>query len=125
VHRSAVSFAQEEPVYSLGSFVKIDHDLGKQLEMFVSSLQKEGVHVIIFLPPYHPETYKRLVSAERYKIILEAQSYFIRLAKEKRIILVGSYNSIDYGCDENDFYDGMHAKESCIRRIFNGLTGEV
>src|SRR5262245_18262223 len=50
------------------------------LEAFIRQLQQEGIALTVYLPPYHPETYRRLVSSEPYKIIVDLQRTLEQLA---------------------------------------------
>jgi len=118
VRQLALTYATGNNAYSLGQFFELDRDFEQQLEAFVTLLQADGVEVVFHLPPYHPETYRLLMTFDQYKIIVEAQDYFTMLAASKQIKIIGSYNPDDVSCDESDFDDGMHPKESCSIKIF-------
>lgn len=121
VREKAVKYAQEIPVYSLGAFKKLDEQLKEMLEKFIDLLNREGIEVILFLAPYHPVTYEILMNQEGYRGILrEAEAYFRDLAKRKGLKVIGSYDPRGLGGLE-DFYDGMHPKENCIKNILQQL----
>ena len=41
-------------------------------------------------------------------IFLEIEKWFRQFSKEHNIEIIGSYDPVQIGCDENEFYDGMH-----------------
>ena len=53
-------------------------------------------------------------------IFLEIEKRFRQFSKEHNIEIIGSYDPVQIGCDENEFYDGMHPKSSCMTAVFNG-----
>jgi len=115
---SAVQYAKKDPVYSLGNFTRLDPNLTEKFDKFIDLLNKDKVKVVFFLPPYHPAAYNILAKSDKYKIIKEAQKYFEKYAKDKKIKLIGSYNPNDCYLGELDFYDGMHIKRESINRLF-------
>ncbi len=121
VNQSARQYVNAASVYSLNQFTRLDPQFEQWLEAFIVRMQADGVTVIFYLPPYHPYVYDRLIASEQYRIIESAQTYFTRLANEKQVLLLGSYNPQDVGCEETEFYDGMHAKYTCIVKVFQPL----
>lgn len=118
VREDALAYARHVPVYSLGKFHGLDPALRDQFERFVALLLQENIQCVFFLPPYHPDTYRRIAAAEEYKIITEAQRYFEEFAARHQIDVVGSYNPLDCACGAGEFYDAMHPRESCLSKIF-------
>ena len=117
VRSAAIAYVEEGSVYSLERFVALDPEYKNQLQDFLGALQTDGIRVVILLAPYHPDSYSRLIESNKYKIIVDAQHYFEQLAKSRGIPVMGSFSPADCGCNEADFYDGMHPKESCVRKI--------
>jgi hypothetical protein len=117
VRRAAISYAEQGSVYSLEKFVSLDADYQKEMDNFLTSLRRENIRVVMLLAPYHPEVYKRLIEQQKYRIIVKAQRFFEELAQRHAIPLLGSFNPADCGCSDADFYDGMHPRESCVRKI--------
>lgn len=113
-NRLALTF---DPVPLLGGFDTLDLKSESSLEALVEQMQQGGSEVVFYLPPYHPITYKNLVDSVKYKIIADAQGYFVNLAKSKGIVVIGSYNPADYQLDESDFYDGSHPREKAVTKI--------
>lgn len=124
VERSAISFAKNDPVYSLANFAKLDKYSLTILENFVQYLQNNKVQVIFYLPPYHPSSFEILSQSDKYSIILEVEEYYRNLAKHMEIPIYGGYNPDDSGCDRKDFFDGMHPKASCDKKAFRHLYSE-
>ncbi len=105
-------------LYGMDSFVEIDGDLQKQFDVWLKSLQDDGVHPIVFLPPYHPYTYDFMTSGLTYLIILDVEKHIRDVCAELGIPVVGSYNSREAGLTNQDFYDFMHPRREAVERLF-------
>lgn len=77
--------------------------------------QKRKRNVVLILSPYHPKLFLRMKQEVPY--ILEIEKTFKEIAKLTGVKIIGSYNPITCGCTFEDFYDGMHPKESCMNKI--------
>lgn len=117
IRELAIAYANEKPVYSLGSFDQPDSSSMKKLEAFIRLLSKDNVKIVFFLSPYHPSTYNLLIKSKKYRIIKNVQKYYEELAAKNGTKLIGSYNPADYNITEEEFYDGMHPKKSAIKKI--------
>ncbi len=104
------------------NFNKLDLDVLERLGKFLDLLSRDKVRVVFFLPPFHPKAYQMLISSEKYRIIVEAQKCFARMAKDRRIEIIGSYDPEDLSFTEADFYDAMHPKKEALDRY---LTGRI
>lgn len=89
------------------------------LERFLRELAQNNRKVVLVLSPYHPLTYQ-LIQQEARDII-ENESIFREIASSHDIKLIGSYNPEEVGCLVGEFYDGMHPKDECIRKVFAEL----
>jgi len=85
---------------------------------FIDSYSKK-YKIVLVLSPYHPNLYQR-IKRER-PIYLEIESKFRDFAKTHNVQIIGSYNPDIVGCNESEFYDGMHPKDSCMGKIMNSL----
>ena len=47
---------------------------------------------------------------------------FKKLSKETNIKIIGSYDASSVPCDDNEFYDYMHPKDSCMKKITNSIN---
>ncbi len=50
---------------------------------------------------------------------LEIEEEYRRLSKKIGITLLGSYDPQRVGCNANEFYDGMHPKAGCMKKVLN------
>ena len=108
--------------YAMNKFV-YDNEAISNLEAFVSYLKKNNVSVTLILSPYHPQTY-RLMKAQK-PIFLELERWYRDFANENQIDIIGSYDAELVGCIENEFYDGMHPKGSCMRKLFPKFNNKI
>lgn len=115
VRNIAIDFASKE-ICRYG-YYDIYPEQTKELEKFIDLLLNDKVKVIFFLAPYHPCAYEIFMQSANYKI-KETEEYIKKLAEEKNIKIVGSYNPAVYSVTEEDFYDGVHAKKSAIKKIW-------
>lgn len=104
--RDIISYKMRSFVFSDKAKMKFELLLQKQMKIN---------NVILVLSPYHPKLYKKL-AAEK-PIFLEIEKIYRSLAEKNHVRIVGSYDSDLIGCSEEEFYDGMHPKESCMRKV--------
>ena len=71
--------------------------------------------VILILPPYHLPSYELTIKEKPFYIDLENK--FKELSLETNIRIIGSYDASLIPCNENEFYDQMHPKDSCLKKI--------
>jgi len=121
VEETAIEYAKTKPVYSLGDFTELDNTLINSLVTFIEYLKKNDITVIFFLPPYHPTTYKILSESPEYSIIVDAEKCFRDIASTRGIQVAGGYNPEDSSSQKEDFYDGMHPKETSIMKCFEKI----
>ena len=78
------------------------------------SMNDIKVHVL--LTPYHHSAW-----AYNDTVIVSAmnktENIIKKIAKGLGVAVYGSYNPLKVGCDNNEFYDVMHAKSSCLGKI--------
>ncbi|MBE6084913.1 MAG: hypothetical protein E7203_05505 [Selenomonas ruminantium] len=103
-------------VYQLEDFEELDTDLQHKFSMLIQDMQKRGLEVVFYLPPYHPYVYDYLCNNPRYESVLAAQNYFVEFAHRHNIVLLGSYNPKDMHMKELDFIDGMHLRRDSLVR---------
>tara|TARA_B100000780_G_C21109899_1_gene448450 strand:+ start:12 stop:2051 length:2040 start_codon:yes stop_codon:yes gene_type:complete len=84
----------------------------KFIEYLVNIHNKE---VILVLSPYYLPSYKSTIQAKPFYLDLEKK--FKELGKITNAQIIGSYDASVIGCKENEFYDSMHPKDSCIMKI--------
>jgi len=117
VYKTAITYSNSYPIYSLGDFSALDKELINTFEDFISLLKKDGVEIIFILPPYHPVVYSALIHSDDYKIIIDVEKYFTQYAYKNKIKIIGSYNPDVYNFTNIDFIDGMHQTSNSIDRL--------
>ncbi len=83
---------------------------------WVHSIKDDGIDVIFLMTPYHPNVWAD-ESSSTTKALLEMESVIRALGEENNIPVLGSYNPEKIGCNEDEFYDFMHATASCLSKI--------
>jgi len=76
--------------------------------------------VILVLPPYYLPSYK--LTTQEKPFYLDLESKFKELSKATNIKIIGSYDASSIPCDDNEFYDYMHPKDSCMKKITNSIN---
>ena len=76
--------------------------------------------VVLVLTPYYLPSYKITIQEKPFYLDLEAK--FKKLSKETNIKIIGSYEASSIPCDENEFYDHMHPKNTCMKKIINSIN---
>lgn len=76
--------------------------------------------VVLVLPPYYLPSYKLSIQAKPFYIDLERK--FKKLSKETNIKIIGSYDASSVSCDDDEFNDDMHPKDSCMKKITNSIN---
>jgi hypothetical protein len=117
VKRLASDFANSNPIYSLREFSSLDPAYQNIFETFAKDLHERGIRVILLMIPYHPAVYSTIKTDQKYQMVLCAQRYFEEFGKREGIEVYGSYDPAICMLTENDFYDGMHPKQSAISKI--------
>ncbi|MDD2369685.1 MAG: hypothetical protein PHQ90_10310 [Sulfuricurvum sp.] len=102
-------------VYNLENFDQLSNI--QLFEDFIDYLQKHGVEVEFFLPPYHPIVYDYISKNIKYHNVLNVEDYLNNFAHHHKIKIVGSYNPHKYGLTSKDFTDGMHSKSYVSAKI--------
>lgn len=103
--------------YSMKPYL-FDADRRDRFESFINHYKKKA-EVIIVLPPYHPAAYELM--AKNRQLFLEIEDSFLEIGNRLGIKVVGSYDPANAGCETTDFYDGMHPKRSCMKKVLNSL----
>jgi hypothetical protein len=122
VRRDAASFAATKPLLALGGFRALDEEAKDALERFVELLRLREKRVIIMLVPYHPLPYAVIVRSPEYRAVPQAEQFLLDLARRKNAIGIGSYDPAISGCSDDEFFDAVHPKHSCIERILGEAT---
>jgi peptidoglycan/LPS O-acetylase OafA/YrhL len=71
--------------------------------------------VILVLSPYYLPSFQLTVN--EIPAYLEIEKKFINLAIKHKIKIVGSYDPNSANCEINEFYDSMHPKDACMKKL--------
>ncbi len=118
VKQMARDYANGEEVRGLAEFKELDPELAKLLERFTAFVISDNVELVFLMTPYHDSAYQILINREDTKIIVEAQKYFISIAEKHGVKTIGSFNPLDCGLTDNDFYDQVHINNNGTKKIF-------
>ncbi len=102
------------PVYALGDFLQLDEETKSLYEKLLHQLRQKK-EVVIFLPPYHPNAYPSIT--DNVPIVKDVESYLRNISHKENVEIVGSYDPSKVGCVQEEFFDGMHPKEACVKKI--------
>ncbi len=105
--------------YSMKVF-EYDSKSEENLLLLISYLKSLDVKVTLILSPYHPDLYQ-LMKTDK-PIFIEIENKFRGISQQHNVGIIGSYDPALVGCTSDEFYDGMHPKEACMNKLFNGLS---
>lgn len=109
-------------MHSYDGYRELDLGRVQQFKRFLAYLKAENISIAIFLAPYHPLVEAHQLGRRDWKITQNAESAVRNIAAELDIPVVGAYSARAVQCTDAEFYDGIHARESCMRRIIASLT---
>lgn len=108
--KSILDYAMSNYQYSKDSEVMF----GKFLDMYSKKYE-----FVLVLSPYHPYLYEEMRLQK--PIFLQIEKNFRDFAKLHNVKIIGSYNPKIVGCTSVDFYDGMHPKDTCMKKVLKEL----
>jgi hypothetical protein len=97
----------------------IDIDYQDLFEHFIRYLINQNVQVIFYLPPYEPKAYAEFQKNPAYKIENITEQYFLKLAEQYHLAVIGSYNPTKLHLSSSDFFDYTHLKAHAFKKIFD------
>lgn len=104
-------------IYSIENYTELDPQYQGEYAQFVDTLLAHEVELTLFMEPYFPKMWKE---AERnYPMIRESENWLIKLAEERNIQVIGSFNPHTLGLDSSAFYDAMHLKYEVVQELFD------
>lgn len=90
------------------------------LEKFIKDCRKSNINLVMVKMPYHPLQYEAFMKIPG---IPEQALATDSIAKANGIEIYGSYNPMELGYKNTDFYDGTHAKKNVGADIVKMLLG--
>lgn len=97
---------------------KIDSEYTKTFQAFINYLLSRNIKIIFYFPPYENTTYSALNKTPIKKILNTTEQYFLSIAKNNKIKIIGSYNPEKINLSSNDFIDSIHLKQLGLRKVF-------
>lgn len=104
--------------YKIKQGSQISEDAIKLFSLLLEKLNDNGVNSALIMTPYHHNVWKDKDSITT-KALIEVESRIKKLGRDLDIKVLGSYNPKNIGCTPDEFYDHMHAKDSCLSKIKN------
>lgn len=101
----------------LKDFNEISKAKTKTLIKLVAFCKKNGIQIEFLLTPFHPYTYKLLLSKPKYSLLPMTEETYKKIAANSSIKLYGSFDPANLNLNDSLFYDDMHCKVSALRKI--------
>lgn len=96
----------------------IDYDELKKLKQLIQDMKSNGVHVVVFLPPFPNEIYSAMCHDEHYSTFLsEFEKSLEDLCTEEEVYFADCSNLAWLGASGNECIDGFHGSETAYARI--------
>jgi hypothetical protein len=94
-------------------------DRARHLELLWRDMRADGVTVIAYLPPYHPAAWSVLRNQAGFSAGLEATARLLQhLSGGNGALFFDFSDPASVPCPEQEFFDGDHPNEACLRRLF-------
>ncbi|MBM6715437.1 hypothetical protein H6B15_02020 [Gemmiger formicilis] len=95
----------------------------KAFEAFIDYAHSQGTTVILVLSPWHPFLYNYLLNeTDLHKGFFQVEPWLRQYCAEHNVPLYGSYDpECIEGLEEMDFFDGLHCKDTGIKKFFPGV----
>jgi len=89
-----------------------------RLELLWRDMRARHVRLIAYVPPYHPVVWRELTRDRRNRAALDETAAFLGvLARSMDVRFESFADPASVPCGEDEFLDGSHARDSCLRRI--------
>lgn len=106
-------------IYLCGDYYSLDADMMSEFEKLMSYLEEKGVTVSFYLPPYSPMLYEHIAEDETCEVILQVEKYILQYAKDRELIVYGSYDPTGSEISMEDFFDPYHLwKDSIMQTLW-------
>ena len=94
-----------------------NHETKLCFRTLLDVLAKNEVNVILYLPPYHPETYVNYVKG--HPLIHQIIEFRDSLILHHDVSYFGSYDPSFFGLSDKDFYDGIHLTDAGMEKVWD------
>ena len=119
VDMKAKRMAETDEGNSLSNYSTLSERYRAIFSKFIQHIQSKNIKVTFYFPPFHPIVYNTIETKEKYKIALEAESYFKKFAATHHIRTIGDYDPKTNKLTSKDFADGVHLYETGVAAIFS------
>ncbi len=90
-------------------------------EALLKSMEQNGVEVVLYLSPYHPDLVSEFESNDlTFQMFFETEQYLLSL-EQNGIQLIGSYDHKKCGVSREHFLDPLHINEQATRDMVQPL----
>lgn len=99
-----------------------EEQLKNVLEKFIEYLTARHVDITLCLLPFHPVEYMSFLEMRGKWVafdILKLEDYCHGLARKFGLKIVGSYDPVVYGLENEDFKDGEHLRSAAVNKIIS------
>lgn len=92
-------------------------------DSFIRYARSQGTTVILVLSPWHPYLYDGLLAdPDTHRGFFQTEAWIRQYCADNNVPLYGSYDpALIDGIEELDFFDGLHCKDTGIRKFFPGV----
>jgi hypothetical protein len=125
----SISTASKSPVPIGGQPYKVSAPLNEidaiaDYRLLIKWIQSQGVQPVLLMTPYHPNVWESAMS--KNVLAMTATEKIVRdMAKDLNISAIGSYRPTDIGCTDDEFFDFMHPKPSCLAKIVDSTALKI
>jgi hypothetical protein len=102
-------------VYGMESYNRVSDKMFNEFKSMVEDMCARKIEVIFILVPYHPEIWTKI--SQTKPVVNEVEKLVMTLANQFGVKIYGSYNPNKLNLSSSYFYDGMHCKESGIKKF--------
>ncbi len=103
-------------------FTDLDPGQCHLFSALIKHLKELNCRIILFIPPYHPETFRLLGKSEKTSGIFKAEAYIRSFAIENDLAIIGATNPESLTMGTADFYDAVHLKPESLNDFFRSKS---
>ncbi len=98
-------------------FSDLDVDQCEIFEKMIKCMESNNCRIILYIPPYHPATFRLLEQSGKSNGIFKAESYIRAFAREHNLKVIGNTNPDSLKLNSTDFYDAVHLKPAVLNSL--------
>ena len=99
-------------------FKNLDPIQCQLFERMILYLKERNCELVLFIPPYHPETFNLLKQSPETVGVFMANQFVMDFAEEYQINVIGDTNPKNLNLLSEDFYDAVHLKQEPLINLF-------